>query len=67
MSRDEPSVRQVERAHYPRDGSGRERREDRALHVPGDLSLNRPGRFKRLDSEAKIGGGHGAEDVDYRI
>ncbi|KAL9130807.1 MAG: hypothetical protein Q9217_001110 [Psora testacea] len=63
----EPSVRLMEKAHYPQDSYGNERREAEALHIPGDLSLNRPGRFKRLDSEAKIGGGHGAEEVEDRI
>lgn len=53
------------RAHYPRDGQGHERRH--ALHIPGDMSTNRPGHFKRLDSEAKVGGGHGAEEVEDRI
>lgn len=53
------------RAHYPRDEHGNERRY--ALHIPGDMSTNRPGHFKRLDSEAKIGGGHGAEEVEDRI
>ena len=52
-------------AHYPRDEHGHERRH--GLHIPGDMSTNRPGHFKRLDSEAKIGGGHGAEEVEERI
>lgn len=50
---------------YPRDADGTERRE--ALHIPGDLSTHRPGHLKRLDSEAKVGGGLGAEEVDHRI
>ena len=50
---------------YPTDGQGRERRI--GLHIPGDLSTNRPGHFKRLDSEARVGGGHGAEEVEDRI
>lgn len=50
---------------YPRYDNGRERRE--ALHIAGDLSTNRPGHFKRLDSEARIGGGHGVEEVEDRI
>ena len=50
---------------YPADEQGNERKE--ALHIPGDLSTRRPGHFKRLDSEAKIGGGLGAEEVDYRL
>ena len=53
------------RAQYPRDEHGHERRH--GLHIPGDMSTNRPGHFKRLDSEAKIGGGHGAEEVEDRI
>ena len=63
----EPSIRQMEWAHYPQDSRRRERREDQALHVPGDMSVNRPGRLKRLDSEAKVGGGLGEEEVDYRL
>jgi len=55
----------MEKAHYPHNANGTERRE--ALHIPGDMSLNRPGHFKRLDSEAKIGGGHGQEEVEDRI
>ena len=51
--------------HYPRDSNGNERRM--GLHLPGDLSTNRPGHFKRLDSEAKVGGGVGAEEVEDRI
>ena len=54
-----------EKEHYPRDGKGNERRV--GLHLPGDLSTNRPGRFKRLDSEAKVGGGAGMEEVEDRI
>ena len=54
-----------ERQHYPRDSNGNERRT--GLHIPGDLSTNRPGHFKRLDSEAKVGGGLGAEEVEDRI
>ena len=37
------------------------------LHIHGDLSTNRPGHFKRWDSEARIGGGHGVEEVEDRI
>lgn len=54
-----------EPAHYPRDEVGNERRE--GLHIPGDLSTHRPGHFKRLDSEAKVGGGLGAEEIEDRI
>ncbi|KAL8720595.1 MAG: hypothetical protein Q9225_002559 [Loekoesia sp. 1 TL-2023] len=54
-----------ERSHYPHDESGRERRDP--LHLPGDLSTHRPGHLKKLDSEAKIGGGFGAEEVEERI
>ena len=54
-----------EQEHYPKDQLGNERRE--GLHIPGDMSTHRPGHFKRLDSEAKIGGGLGAEEVEDRI
>lgn len=54
-----------EPVHYPQDQCGNERRE--GLHIPGDMSTHRPGHFKRLDSEAKIGGGLGAEEVEERI
>lgn len=54
-----------ENGHYPQDKYGNERQE--ALHIPGDLSTHRPGHLKRLDSEAKVGGGHGAEEVEERI
>lgn len=37
------------------------------LHIHGDLSTNRPLHFKRWDSEARIGGGHGVEEVEDRI
>ena len=37
------------------------------LHIHGDLSMSRPGHFKRWDSEARIGGGHGVEEVEDRI
>ena len=37
------------------------------LHIPGDLSTSRPGHFKRWDSEARIGGGHGVEEIEDRI
>ena len=37
------------------------------LHIHGDMSTNRPGHFKRWDSEARIGGGHGVEEVEDRI
>ena len=51
--------------HDPRDEFGNER--TRRLHIPGDMSTNRPGYFKRLDSEAKMGGGHGAKEVEHKI
>ena len=54
-----------EPVRYPRDKYGNERKA--GLHIPGDLSTHRPGHFKRLDSEAKIGGGHGAEEVEERL
>ncbi|KAF6220060.1 hypothetical protein HO133_003885 [Letharia lupina] len=54
-----------EQERYPRDQFGNERKE--GLHIPGDLSTHRPGHFKRLDSEAKVGGGLGAEEVEDRI
>lgn len=53
------------KAAYSKDEQGRERRVD--LHIPGVMSTNRPGHFKRLDSEARIGDGHGAEEVEDRI
>ena len=37
------------------------------LHLHGDLSTSRPGHLKRWDSEAKIGGGHGVEEIEDRI
>ena len=37
------------------------------LHIHGDLSTNRPGHFKRWDSEARIGDGHGVEEIEDRI
>ena len=37
------------------------------LHIHGDLSTSRPGHLKRWDSEARIGGGHGLEEVEDRI
>jgi len=37
------------------------------MHIRGDLSTNRPGHFKRLDSEAKVGGGNGFEEMEDRI
>ena len=37
------------------------------LHLHGDLSTSRPGHFKRWDSEARIGGGHGVEEIEDRI
>lgn len=37
------------------------------LHIHGDLSTSRPGHLKRWDSEAKIGGGHGVEEIEDRI
>lgn len=54
-----------EHEHYPQDQFGNERRE--GLHIFGDMSTHRPGHFKRLDSEAKVGGGLGAEEVEDRI
>ena len=51
--------------HYPVDQDGKERKE--GLHIAGDLSTHRPGHLKRLDSEAKIGGGLGAEEIEERI
>ena len=55
----------AEQAHYPKDPFGNERRE--ALHIPGDISTHRPGHLKRLDSEAKVGGGFGAEEAEERV
>ncbi|KAL8719662.1 MAG: hypothetical protein Q9225_003359 [Loekoesia sp. 1 TL-2023] len=37
------------------------------LHIHGDLSTNPPFHLKRWDSEARIGGGHGVEEVEDRI
>lgn len=37
------------------------------LHLHEDLSTNRPGHFKRWDSEARIGNGHGVEEIEDRI
>ena len=54
-----------EQEHYPQDHLGNERKD--GLHIPGDISTHRPGHFKRLDSEAKVGGGLGAEEVEERI
>ena len=54
-----------EQERYPRDQLGNERKE--GLHIPGDMSTHRPGHLKRLDSEAKVGGGHGAEEIEDRI
>ena len=54
-----------QRQHFPRDEFGNERKD--GLHIPGDMSTHRPGHFKRLDSEAKIGGEYGAEEVEERI
>ena len=51
--------------HYPKDELGNERRV--GLHIPGDLSTHRPAHFKRLDSEAKVGGGLGAEEIEHRV
>jgi len=50
---------------YPTSDDGAERTA--RMHIRGDLSTNRPGHFKRLDSEAKVGGGHGFEEVEDRI
>ena len=33
------------------------------LHIHGVSSTNRPGHLKRWDSEARIGGGRGSEDI----
>ncbi|KAI4202044.1 MAG: hypothetical protein LQ350_002832 [Teloschistes chrysophthalmus] len=60
-----PEDQEQQQSHYPRDTTGHERRE--ALHIMGDLSTHRPGHLKRLDSEAKVGGGLGAEEVEERI
>ena len=49
----------------PWDGSQTHRAQ--ALHIPGDLSTHRPGHFKRLDSEGRVGGGSGAEEARERI
>lgn len=54
-----------EKEHYHRDQFGNEREE--GLHVPNDISTHRPGHFQRLDLEAKIGGGLGAEKVEDRV
>ena len=54
-----------EQVRYPKDQFGNERKH--GLHIPGDMSTHRPGHFKRLDSEAKVGGGLGAEEVEDRI
>ena len=72
-----PSIR-AEMEHYPSGVQEQEyERGDRfsegkeELHLPGDMSTHqfghRPGFFKRLDSEAKVGGGHRAEEVENRI
>ena len=37
------------------------------LHLHGDLSTSRPGHSKRWNSEARIGGGHGVEEIEDRI
>lgn len=37
------------------------------LHIHGDISTSRPGHFKRWDSEARIGDGHGVEEIEDRI
>lgn len=37
------------------------------LHIHGDLSTSRPGHFKRWDSEARVGDGHGVEEIEDRI
>ena len=54
-----------EQKHYPREKLSNERQQP--LHITGDISTRRPGHFKRLDSEAKVGGGFGAEEVEERI
>ena len=59
-----PSENQ-DQPHYPKDEVGNERKV--GLHIPGDMSTHRPGHSKRLDSEAKIGGGLGAEEIEHRI
>ena len=58
-------IQEQEQEHYPQDKFGNERKD--GLHIPGDMSTHRPGHLKRLDSEAKIGGGLGAEEVEDRI
>ena len=37
------------------------------LHIHGNLSTSRPGHPKKWDSETRIGGGHGVEEVEDRI
>ena len=54
-----------EQEHYPKDQSSNERKI--GLHIPGDLSTHRPGHLKRLGSEAKVGGGLRAEEIEDRI
>ena len=66
-----PDPGEHEEPHYPRDGEGRPRKEDKAMHVPGDLSTDTsrgmPLRPKQRDEEALVGGGCGDEEFDYRI
>ena len=38
-----------------------------SLHIHGDLSTGRSVHFKRWDSEARIGGVHGVEEIEDRI
>lgn len=54
-----------QRQHYPADQFGNERKK--GLHIAGDLSTHRPGHLKRFDSEAKVGGGLGAEEIEERV
>ncbi|KAL8819716.1 MAG: hypothetical protein Q9223_001904 [Gallowayella weberi] len=58
--------REVHRDKYPRDLNN-ELDFKPGLHIHGDLSTSRPGHFKRWDSEAQIGGGHGVEEIEDRI
>ena len=66
-----PNPNEHEQPHYPRDDGGRPRKEDKAMHIPGDLSTDNsrgmPLRPKQRDEEALVGGGCGDEELDYRI
>lgn len=57
--------------HFEREVEGRKWSESPefkpGLHLHGDLSTSRPGHLKRWDSEARIGGGHGVEEIEDRI